>query len=178
MRQLTCDPNLEARGETSLSFIENVRSEQIKPILEKYGLSHIEADKWYSAQNWLNVLNDLAQQPDFTSNLVAVGLKVAEKALIPPQVVTFDQLLTMFNMAYQMNHRNGEAGQIISEQVEERYFRVKLEDIYPDDMTYGILYGFAKRLLPQGMQFTVKYEEGRLNRDRGGDETIIHIRWG
>jgi hypothetical protein len=178
MRELTCDPKLETRGESSLSFIENIRSEEIKPILEKYGLSHLEADKWYPAQNWLNVLNDLAQEPDFTSNLVAIGLKLAEKVLIPPQVETFDQLLATFDMAYQMNHRNGEAGQIITEQIEERYFRIKLEDIYPDDMTYGIFYGFARRLLPQGTQFSVKYDEGQLNRDRGGDETILHIRWG
>jgi hypothetical protein len=45
-------------------------------------------------------------------------------------------------------------------------------------MTYGIIYGLAKRLLPAGIQFSVKYEEGQPNRDRGGDKSIIHVRWG
>ena len=81
-------------------------------------------------------------------------------------------------MTYHSAHRNGDIGHVIGERVEDKYYRINLEDIYPDDMTYGIIYGFAKRLLPSGTQFSVKYDEGQPNRDRGGEKTIIHVPMG
>ena len=49
----------------------------------------------------------------------------------------------------------------------------------PDDMSYGLLYAYARRFLPPGTQFTVYYDPDIPARDYGGDreETIIHIEW-
>jgi hypothetical protein len=51
--------------------------------------------------------------------------------------------------------------------------------VYPDDMSYGILYGYARRFLPPGTKFKVYYDPDVLPRDQGGSEnyTIIHISW-
>jgi hypothetical protein len=46
----------------------------------------------------------------------------------------------------------------------------------PDDLEYGILYGFAKRFLA-GTQFTVWYDEDLPRMDQGGDQTVIHVKW-
>lgn len=176
MRHLTCDPKLEVKGQAALSLVENIRAEEIKPMLEKHGFSHIDPDQWYSAQDFLNMLNDLAKESDFMTNLVAIGLKLAEQAPMPPEVETLEQLLPMYDVAYQMNHRNADAGQILCEQMDDRYYKFTLNDIYPDDLSYGSIYGFAKRFLPDGTQFTVKYDE-ITTRDRGGDRTILHLTW-
>jgi hypothetical protein len=177
MRHLTCDPNAEVIGAAAQAYLENVRSESTKPLLEAHDLGTIDADKWYSVQSVLDVLNDLAQQPDVMSNFVAIGLKIAEKAFIPPQITQLDQILMGLNDVYQMNHRNGDVGYMETEKVGDTHYKLHLHDVYPDDFTYGILYGFARRFLPQGTQFTVTYENPAIGRDRGGSETIIHVEW-
>ena len=178
MRHLTCDPNVEVIGQTTKSYLENIRGEYTRPIIEAHGLTDIDPNEWYPAKSMLDAMNELAQQPDFTSSLVAIGLKIAENLFIPPQIASFDQILEGLDVAYHSAHRNGDIGHVRGEKVEDGYYRVYLEDIYPDDMTYGIIYGLAKRLLPSGTQFSVKYDEGQPNRDRGGDKSIVHVRWG
>ncbi len=49
---------------------------------------------------------------------------------------------------------------------------------YPDDLVYGVVFGFARRLLPPDVYFTVYYDAALPRRDEGGIETVIHVEWG
>lgn len=177
MRHLTCDPNAEVIGSSAISYIENINSKGLMPILQKHGLSEMDSDKWYPCVDILNVLNDVAQQPDFTSNFVAIGLKIAEVAMLPPTVNALSEILLAFDGVYQMNHRNGEIGRFVPEKISGTHYTIRCEDVYPDDLSYGILYGLARRFLPKGTSFRVAYDDPNATRDNGGEETLIHVEW-
>ncbi|MEP7284317.1 MAG: hypothetical protein ABI947_00955, partial [Chloroflexota bacterium] len=57
------------------------------------------------------------------------------------------------------------------------YYKSVHQHVYPDDLTYGVAYGLAKRWLPQGTRFKVYYDEAVPSLDRGGSVTTIHIEW-
>lgn len=179
MRRLTCDPGTEVTGGTVLSLLENMQADEVTPYLRKYGLMDIRADHWYPLQNMQNVLNDL-QRDNLTPSFVAIGMTIAEVALMPPhlQNATLSQVLEAWDDHYQVNHRNGEIGHKIAEKVTDRHYALVLDGgVYPDDFEYGVVYGFAKRFLQPGTHFTVWYEEGVQRLDQGGSHTIIHISW-
>lgn len=79
MRLLTCDPELEVIGATMLSIIDNIRYDEIAPYLMKHNLVEITPDRWYPAQAWLHVMNDLLQNREAMFNLVAIGMEVAKR---------------------------------------------------------------------------------------------------
>ena len=86
MRKLTVAPEVEVIGAVMLSIVNNVRADEIRPLLEKYDLTDIDPQQWYPAHRWLSVMNELAESDGFTSNYVAIGMKVAENVVLPPQL--------------------------------------------------------------------------------------------
>jgi hypothetical protein len=111
--------------------------------------------------------------------MVAIGSKIAETAFLPPEVerLSFEQIILGMNNFYQMQHRNGDAGEIKAEKVGENHFRLDVRVPYPDDLEYGTAFGFAKRFLPSSKDFTVFYDEEMKRREEGGEVTRIHIKW-
>lgn len=180
MSRMTCSPETEVIGQVMLSYINNIQAEEIRPLLEKNDLMNVEPDKWYPLRPWLNLINEMATQPNFTSNMVAVGMKVAEYAIMPPEMknVTLEQMLEGWNTHFHVNHRNGEIGQITTEKVNDKHYRMIHQHIYPDDLNYGLAYGFARTFLPQGTRFRVWYEDNEHRLDNGeSDKTVICVSW-
>ncbi len=179
MRHLTCDPKTEVIGQTVLSFIDNVQADEIRPYLAKHGLADIKPDVWYPCHLWLDVMNDLAKETNLSSNLVAIGMGVVDKMLVPPEMekLTVGDILMGWNDLYHLQHRNGEIGYVKTEKVSDTHYKTIHLHLYPDDFTYGIAYGMAKRWLPKGTRFTVKYDPDVPALDKGGNLTIIHVSW-
>lgn len=179
MRTLTCDPETQVIGQTMRSFLENLRAEDVQPILQKHGLLDIQPDQWCPAQAFMDVMNDLAQESDLTSNLVAIGMSTIQHAVVPPQLAEapFTKVLESWNTLYARQHRGGNIGGNVIEKVSDQQYKITLGNIYPDDFTYGVLYGMAKRWLPQGTHFKLHYDQGNPRRDEGGVTTILHISW-
>jgi hypothetical protein len=178
----TFDPNAEIIGQAMLSFVECSNREAIMPFLEKHGLSNIEPDQWYPVSRWLDVLNDVAEQRsgmDAVFDFVSVGMKTAETAVYPPPFLAlpFEEAMFLSNEGYQMNHRNGDAGEYIVEKSADKHLKVTVRTPYPSDLTYGLLYGQARRFLPPGTSFTVQYDADVLLPEQGGSNTVIHIQW-
>jgi hypothetical protein len=180
MRHLTCDPSVEVLGVNVLGIADNMRADEISPFLEKHGLLNVQPMEWYPCQQWLNAMNDLAEHTNLMSNLVAIGLKVAENVVLPPDLAnaSLTQMLELWNDIYQMQHRGGDIGQVITEKIGDKHYKTTHVHLYPDDLTYGVGYGFARRFLPTGTQFTVSYDEVVPRMDQGGTETIIYVKWG
>ncbi|MBI1258821.1 MAG: hypothetical protein GC204_15230 [Chloroflexi bacterium] len=179
MRTLTCSPTVETLGAPMLSFIENMEAETIYPYLEQYGLTQIAPNQWYPLQTWLNVLNDMAQGTNLTSNLVAIGLEIIGNVVMPPELerASFPTVLNQWDAIYQMQHRGGDIGHVVVDKVSETHFKTTHNLPYPDDMIYGVGYGMARRYLPRGTQFKVYYDEKEPHLDEGGKRTVIHIKW-
>lgn len=179
MRRLTCDSDVELIGQTVQAYLDNMESENIQPILEKHDLLNIQPDQWYSAQQFLNVLNELSERSNMSSSFVAIGMAVVEKMVVPPELeaASLGEVLAGWNNLYQIQHRGGEIGYIVVEKISDTHYKTIHRNIYPDDMSYGVAYGLARRWLPKGTPFTVKYDEHEKRMDNGGVETIIHLQW-
>lgn len=181
MPKRTCSPGTEVIGQAMLSYIDNIHADLIMPLLEKYKLKDIKPDHWYPLQPWLDLIwDDLAPRPDFETTMIAVGLKVVEYALTPPEMknVTLGQMLEGWNHHFHANHRNGEVGQIVTEKINDQTYKTIHRHIYPDGLNYGLAYGFARQMLPETAAFKVEYEDYNYRLDRGGaDKTVIIISW-
>lgn len=176
------DPNAEALGSILLSYVHCINNENLYPFLEKYGLIDIQPDQWYPLQKWLDALGDLAEvesRGQARFDFVAVGLKVAETTVLPPEfgLLPFSEIIRRWNDAYSLWHR-GNAGTMYTEEVGENHLRIISCLPYPDDIGYGVMWGVARRFLPRTSRFSVYYEEGHQHHDQGGDTTIVHIKWG
>jgi hypothetical protein len=179
MREFKCDPNAEIIGQNVLAFVQNLRAEEVQPFLKKHGLENVDPEKWYPLQDWLNVLNDIQREGEAMSDFVGIGMAIAETAPLPPETegMNLEQFFGLLNPSYQMQHRSGDVGKIESEKVGDKHIKVTVDVPYPDDLEYGTAYGFAKRFLPKGTRFVVKYDEKQTRKDHGGENTIIHVTW-
>jgi len=181
MRELTCDPSVEVIGIAVKSIAENAASNEFRPLLDKHGLTDIKPDVWYPAQQWLSVMNDLAKEMNTTSMYVAIGMKIAENVMLPPEAenATLAQMLEMWNEVYLMQHKGDDIGGFQAEKIDEKSYRMIITTLYPDDLEYGVLYGMVRRLLPKKTPFTVSYEDINNRRDLGdNDHTVLLINWG
>lgn len=180
MRVLTCDPDTEINGEALQGLINNLQSDEIAPYLRKYGLDDVRPEGWYSLQDFQALLNELESSANSSPNFVAIGMAVADVAPMPPGLdnPTLDMMLEGWDEHYQLSHRYGNIGHKIAEKIEAKHYRMVLDGcVYPDDLEYGVLYGFAKRFLPRALPFLVWYDKDVKRLDEGGRQTVIHVRW-
>lgn len=176
MRTLSCDPNIEVLGINMLALINNLQANEIQPLLEAHNLTNIDPDTWYPAKRWLELFNDAMQRPGSMGNLVAVGMAVATNLPLPPNMQDLESVLSAWDDLYHMQHRGGDIGYVALEKRSDKHFVSIHNHLYPDDFNYGLAYGFAKRLLPPGTGFTVKYDDDEPRQDEGGERTLIHIK--
>lgn len=180
MRHFTCSPSIELRGQNIMAFVHNLQDAETRPIMEKYGLVDLDPKKWYPFIKWLNALNEIAQHPNMVSNFVAIGMEIGRIVPVPPNLTDpqIGDILMAWDGIYQYLHRNGDVGRIVSERLADNHYRVTTTDLYPDDMDYGIMYGYARRFLSPGTDFTVYYDPDLPRRDHdGADKTVIHLTW-
>ena len=181
MRVLTCPPQTEVRGDVLLSLVDNLQAEHLKLYLEKHRLNRIEPGKWYELCAFQNLLNELNQLGYSSLNFVAIGISVAEDALMPDDLhdSSFKEIVENWDLHFRHNHRNGDIGQKVVEKLSHNYYKITLKGgIYPDDLEYGVLYGFARKYLPHGSIFKVWYDEQLPRLDRGmGKYTVMYIQW-
>jgi hypothetical protein len=180
MRTITVEPSTEIIGATVLSLVQNMTAADFAPLLSKYGFDKIDPDKWYPLQDFVDLLAELTQHPKLTLSLVAIGMSIAEVAPMPPELVNapFSKLVEGWNEHYHASTRNGEVGDKTTIKVADRHYKIVHDQtIMPDDLEYGVLYGFAQRFLPPNTQFDVWFDEDVPRMDEGGDQTILHVSW-
>jgi hypothetical protein len=82
----------------------------------------------------------------------------------------------MIPQVYLMQHR-GDTGEERVEKLGDQHMRLTMRTPYPDDLPYGVVWGMARRFLPEGTQFLIKYDETEPHRDLGGEYTVLDISW-
>ena len=181
MRKLTCPPEAETLGENLGAFADNLQGEQLRGVMEKHNLIDLDRSAWYPMRQLLDALNDVYETLNASTSFVAIGMKIGETIPLPPGMEdpTLVDILNMWDGMYQYLHRGADAGKITIEQVGPQHYKTIHTNPYPDDMSYGVLYGYARRFLPDGTMFRVYYDPDVPARDYGGTEdyTIIHVEW-
>lgn len=180
MRKLECEPGTECSGAAMLGIVENVISAEYLPLIQEYRYDNISPDAWYPLEDFFDFLNKLFEMPNQVFNLVAIGMTIAETALMPPGLKkpTLGEMVENWDAHYQANFRKGDVGDKTTIKVDDHHYKVVLDGTkMPDDLEYGVLYGFARRFLPPGVSFTVWYDEDVLPMDQGGEQTVLHVSW-
>jgi hypothetical protein len=169
----------EVIGQVMIDFASAIGSEHFMPIFEKHGLGDIDPDQWYPVLDLLNALDEISQQAGSMPDLVSIGMKSAEMAVLPPEYyeLSIPEIFQLMNEAYRVNVRGTDPGEIACDLIDDRHIRLTTRVPYPDDHWYGVCYGYMRRLAPPGTQFTIYYDDDILRRDLGGDVTVIHVEW-
>ena len=176
MAQFTAfDPSAEVKG-VGLQVYVTALGEQAQRTLKAHGFNRIDPNRWYSQQQFLDALHDLAKG-DFNAamDMVHVGTEIPELAAWPPDVRTAEEALFNLNVAYHMYHR-GDVGEYHIKQVGERQFVIDAHTPYPCDMDYGIIYATARHYLPENAHLTVEHADGSC-RKNGNDYCTYYVSW-
>jgi len=172
-------PDTEILGQAILDFETALGSERFRPILEKHGLTRIDAQTWYPAQKWLDALSEIAETSTAMLDFVSLGIRQLELAVMPPE---FEQMpllevLESLDAAYRLNYRGTDIGGIRVEVVDGKHVKVIIRSFEPDNLWYGNMHGLMRRFAPPGSRWTVYFDPDVPRREQGGEETVIHIKW-
>jgi len=167
------EPDVEVLGGAILACIDGL-GEEAQAALREMGIDKVEPDQWYKQQAWLTALKMLNNTDMF--NMVAVGMKIPANAVFPPDINSISSALASIDVAYHMNHRNGEIGNYKYEAIGPQHARLVCDNPYPSDMDYGIIYAMAQRFAPPGVQFTVVRADSP-SRLKGDDRCIYDVTW-
>lgn len=173
---ISFDPNVEVRGQSMMSVIAGM-SASARPMIEKYGLDKLEADKWYPLQPILDFYKEVSQAKNASLNLVSTGTKVPEKAVFPPEIDNIVKALLSLDDAYHMNHRNGDIGHYKPRVINNRQVEIVAETPFPCDLDYGIILGLARRFKPANAHLAVYHDSKAPCRKKGGETCTYHISW-
>jgi hypothetical protein len=119
-------------------------------------------DKWVAMGEWIAVTHEMVEEVG-PSTVYAVGKKITETAMIPPEVNSAQAVLMGMDIAFHMNHRKN--GVVMFDPATGAMldgignYRCELGDDgssatmtcytpYPCDMDRGILAGFTSRFEP------------------------------
>jgi hypothetical protein len=113
---------------------------------------------------------------------MALGVKAAETAVHPPDLNSLEGFFKVIDPAYRMNFRNisDEEGYKVRF-LGKGHVQVANNTPTPDTVAYGILWGFAKMLLPKGTPYKVQaIDQKGQHKDTFEDHdgaTVFEVRW-
>jgi hypothetical protein len=172
-------PLVEVNGETVLSVVDGMGAYKTKAlqILKDNGIDNPRPGQWYSQQNWLNAFKTIAQSIG-TSTLLQIGKSIPENAKFPPEIDNIHKALAAIDVAYHMNHRNGEIGNYKYEKINDKSVKIICKNPYPTDFDKGIIESMAKKFKPQGTLFVkVTVDATQPQRNQGGESDTYIITW-
>lgn len=176
------DDNVEVNGET-VSAIVNAFPEYLTnmalQILKNSGIENPIPGEWYSQKSWLNAFKEIGDK--FGSNtLFEIGKAIPSNAQFPSEIDTLEKALDSINVAYQMNHRNGEIGyyKLVSIDLKGKTAVMNCKNPYPCDFDRGIITAMARKFRPLESNFPEVYlDETKPNRKGGDHESWYIVKW-
>ena len=159
-------------GQVMQAFIENIRSEDVKPVLEQHGLTEIKPDEWYPQSLFAEIYDELERDGQ-GQNIVAIGMKTLDTLEFPEGTNDIMGALQVLPAMYQQIHQgigDNEGWRI--EKVNDKHIRVTFNSPYSDYAAYGYLYSIARRFRPEGSRFTVKPQTFAT-----GEPAVFNIEW-
>ncbi len=165
-------PNVEVNGETVLTtvncFPEFMRKIALKMIEEK-GITNPQPGGWYSQQAWLDSFKEIAEK--YGSNtLFEIGKGIPANAKFPPEINSIEKALDLIDVAYNMNHRNGDIGfyKLVSHDKAKKTLIMQCKNPYPCDFDKGIITTMARKF-EKDVKITL--DTSKPSRKNGADES-------
>jgi hypothetical protein len=186
-------PGVEVSGEAVLAVVEGMGAFKKTSLdtLAGHGIHDPERGHWYPQQSWLNAFQAIAERVG-PATLFAIGKKIPENALWPPEIDTVEKALASIDVAYHMNHRisgvalfNPQTGQMREgighygfEKTGDRKARMVCPNPYPCDFDRGIIEAVARKFKPKDSLFvTVEHDDSQPCRKKGADSCTYLVSW-
>ncbi|HEU4964394.1 MAG TPA: hypothetical protein VFV52_11175 [Bacilli bacterium] len=136
----------EAHGSSVQNIVEGcgVFQRRVKTMLAERGISEIDSNNWYDLEVVLSVTEELASSVG-PNVLVEIGKYAPKNAQFPPEIDSFEKALSTLDVAYKMNHRNGNIGEYKVVQEDAKTFKVTCDTPYPSKFNLGLLRGLARK---------------------------------
>jgi hypothetical protein len=172
------DPKVEVSGESVISFVEGVGTyaPAAKKMLGENGINDPKPGLWYSQQSFLNGFKQIAEKTG-PMVLKSIGKSVPEHAKWPPSVNSIETGLNSIEIAYHMNHRNGQIGNYKLTKTGPRTVTMVCDNPYPDYFDFGIIEAVARKFSKPGEKVKVKIDESKSQRDNGAESTTYIVEW-
>jgi hypothetical protein len=168
-------PEAQTLGGPIQAYTQNLKTEEIQPFLQKYGLQAIKPDEWVPQQLVLDFQQAIANSSvNSGENLVAIGLRLVETLPFPDTTQSIEDAVLAFNGMMKQVFRNVPADENISVQAKRPGYLLVITNLpYAKDAVFGYMWGLAKRYRPSGAQFSVEPVENPNPDDYPGSAYAI-----
>jgi len=171
-------PKVEVNGETVLSIVSGMgafKAHGLK-ILKESGIDSPKPGEWYSQQAWLNSFKIISEKLG-DATLGMIGKSIPKNAKWPPQIDSVEKALPSIDVAYHMNHRNGEIGHYAYESTGKRSGKMVCNNPYPDAFDMGIIESAGEIFSKKGDSIKVTQDSKAPSRSKGADSSTFLIEW-
>jgi hypothetical protein len=166
-------------GETARMVIDGLGElkKKTRHILSEYGLERPRPDQWYSHEDLVKLLAEVAVHGG-TFTLYNAGAYVAGAMSFPPQVDSMGQALRWLGSAYETAHRGEESGAYTIEETENGSVTVISSSLYPCDFDRGLIEATARRFRPEQLRrVSLMHYESSPCRKTGDRFCAYSIKW-
>ena len=162
---------IEVNGAYLMGIINSMNEENVQPYREKYNLTDIQPDKWYSGLKVIDFYDDIENNMGGMFDLVAIGMNIVKYIEFPPEV---DNVKAAMMMSKEMHYgawRNGHPGTMDVQFPADQHIRLIYENLpLPIDLVYGLCYGAVKRFVESPSNI-------RVERQQEGNKYTFDIKW-
>lgn len=168
------EPDVEVQGGVLAAWIAGTQG-KIMPYLDKHGITEVSPTGWYKLQAALDALHEFSRM----SSLFNAGLLIPEHAVFPPGIETLHDVLAALNVAYHMNHRNGEIGTYKLTVIDDHHLQMVAENPYPCEFDVGLLAYLARHFPVNGTdaEVTIIHDPDAPCRKNGAHSCTFHLTW-
>ncbi|MGD1843364.1 MAG: hypothetical protein ACFB0B_21095 [Thermonemataceae bacterium] len=179
------DPKAETTGTTIAALIDAMGEFRSIGLayLQKHEIDSPAPGKWHPLTNYMAALR-LIHEKLGENTLFLVGTRLFKNAW-PEEMqgeFSFEQVLGMLNQAYQQNHRNGYAGEIIYNQKDDYSGEVIFDRTYCTAFDRGLLVSLSRVFEPEryssiDAEVEITLDETKPSRKSGGYKNHFHVTW-
>jgi hypothetical protein len=174
-------PNVEVNGETVLSCVNALPSYRnvMESVLYKHGLRELLPGKWYSQEKWLNAFRDIGKRYG-PHTLFLIGKAIPMNANFPSDIDNLEGALKSIDVAYHMNHRNGEIGyyKLVCISHSVKHAVVECCNPYPSYFDMGIILSMARRFKTNPSDIVeIERDEMKPSRLNGANSCHFNLKW-
>ncbi len=134
-----------------------------------------KAGQWYKLQGWLDSFKEIYEKIGSTT-IKVIGMKVPENAKFPPDINSIEKVLASLDVAYQMNHRGGNAGSYLYEKTGNRSGVLTADFGYPCPMVSGIVQALVTKFKQGDEVPSITHSPDGCVMD-GADKCKYEINW-
>ncbi|WP_239014605.1 hypothetical protein [Archangium violaceum] len=175
-------PEVEVLGQSIMAMIGGMELLQARAqrILAENGIPQLEPMRWYSMRKAITAIQSIEQKIGPVT-MRAVGRKIPEHAKFPSNIRLLEDALRSLDVAYQMNHRGQQSGNIGGYRFEPakggRGGHMICDNPYPCNFDHGIVEALCERFRPKDAMWVRVEHDPQSCRQKGDFACTYQMTW-